>query len=149
MRKCHKCRHDAEVKAGLYKDVAFEETPCGKCVLRESSLHTRMYVEESADGVDPVCEVGDTCHGEEEVEAMLPVSALTAVVALLLALPPKTRDLVCWRHQGMRYKEIARKMGGSTGAMEMRHKRALEKWPELRALFVEKVAKQARHGAVG
>ena len=142
--QCHQCKHEADVQAGKYADVPFEQTPCSRCTLQENSSGTKAFDDERVYDAGPVCEAGDTCHGEEEGEPVMPVSVLTAVVALLLALPPKTRDLVCWRHQGMHYKEIARKLGAAAGTVEMRHTRALQKWPELQALFPVKAAKQAR-----
>jgi len=142
--QCHQCKYNAAIQAGKYQDESFEQTPCAKCTLREDSSRTKEFDEERAVATGLVCEVGDTRHGKEEAEPMMPVSALTAVVALLLAMPPKTRDLVCWRHQGMQYNEIAAKMGAAAGTVAMRHKRALKKWPELRALFPLMAAKQAR-----
>jgi DNA-directed RNA polymerase specialized sigma24 family protein len=142
--QCHQCKHEADVKAGKYADVPFEQTPCSQCTLQENSTGTKEFDDARVYEAGPVCEAGDTCHGEEEAESVMPVSALTAVVALLLALPPKTRDLVCLRHQGMRYTEIARKLGAKAGTVEMRHKRAMKKWTELQALFPVKTAKQER-----
>jgi len=60
-------------------------------------------------------------------------------------MPPKTRDIICYRHQKMPYKEISRKVGAKTvSAVEMTLKRALVTWPILQNLFPVKTAKQAR-----
>jgi DNA-directed RNA polymerase specialized sigma24 family protein len=88
----------------------------------------------------------------EEEEPRLPLSVMSEAVARLMALAPKTRDVVCWRFAGMRYREIARRMGVTVAAAELRHRRALVQWPALRELFAEKAAKQSRrktHRRVG
>jgi hypothetical protein len=43
----------------------------------------------------------------------------------------------------MPYREIAAKLGVGTGAVEMRHKRVLEKVPALKELFTKKAWRRA------
>ena len=77
----------------------------------------------------------------EEVEVM-PVDILADVVKGLLTLSPEQRDVVCLRYAGLRYREIAELQGSTVAAVEIRHKRALKKWPALQAVFSGKARKQ-------
>ena len=77
-------------------------------------------------------------------DALLPASTFASCLQGLFTLEPELRDIVIWRFQGLPYKEIAQRQGTSTQLAEMRHKRALRDWPELEALFPEKMAKQSR-----
>ena len=143
---CHTCEHNAGVRAGKFKNVPFAQTPCAGCELTESSTATQEYDEARADEEGPACEAGESLFDEVEQEERMPVSVLTGLVALLMALPPDTRNLICWRHQKMPYKTIAANLGTTTKAVSTRHQRALEKWPVLQALFPAKAAKQVARG---
>jgi DNA-directed RNA polymerase specialized sigma24 family protein len=79
-----------------------------------------------------------------EAEERLPLSVMSEAIAQLLAMPPRVRDVVCWRFAGMKYREIAQAQGATLRAVEVRHRRAMKKWPALRAMFAEKSAKQKR-----
>ncbi len=88
----------------------------------------------------------------EAAEAKMPVSVMTTALAMLMALDARTRDVLCQRFLGARYREIAEAQGVTMAAVELQHKRALKKWPALQALFPVKVAKQAQrkpHGCNG
>lgn len=135
--ECHRCEHREAIEAGKYARVAFEKTPCAQCELREDSNYTIAYDAERETAADPVA-LGMT--GEE----MLPVSVMREVVLALLALPVETRNAICWRYAGFKYREVARIRSVTEASVEMRHKRALERWPVLKTLFPEKVAKQGR-----
>lgn len=65
----------------------------------------------------------------------------------LLLLPPATLRIVYLRYQGRRYREIGRTLGVSAGAVEMRHWRAMERWPILKEVFPAKEARRARRGS--
>jgi hypothetical protein len=52
-------------------------------------------------------------------------------------------DVLHLRLGGLPYREIAEKLGVGVAAVEVRHKRALEKVPALKALFPKKIGKQA------
>ena len=73
---------------------------------------------------------------------MMPVWVLTEAVTELLEMPPALRDLICWRLAGFKYREIGALQGASVEALENRHRRAMVRWPALRALFVVKAAKR-------
>ena len=75
-------------------------------------------------------------------EDSLPVSVMQELVVGLLKLKPELRDVVAWRFAGIRYSDIALAQGVTQACAEKRHRRALELWPALRALFPRKVAKQ-------
>lgn len=80
--------------------------------------------------------------GQEEDR--LPVSVLSEVVFQLLNLPSEMRVVVCMRFSGMPYRDIALLQGVTMSAVEVRHSRAMKRWPALNALFSEKAAKQVR-----
>jgi DNA-directed RNA polymerase specialized sigma24 family protein len=84
---------------------------------------------------------------QESITNVLPVAVMVEALARLMSMPAKTRDLVCRRYQGESYASIARAENMSVSAVEVRHKRALATWPELRELFAVKCAKQVRRQA--
>lgn len=161
--ECHRCEHQAAVKAGVYRGVAFARTPCGKCELRERTGYDPAFDEErgAADGLaagelsaaprparQPLEEIStrDVPFPEEFIEndPSIPMSVLGDVIMRLLTMPPRTRDVVCWRYTGQSYREIGRMLGISVAAAELRHRRALGKWPALRVLFSAKSTKQVQ-----
>ena len=161
--ECHRCEHQADVKAGKFRGLPFEKTPCGRCELRDWSGYVLPFDEER--GADPadgtvgrvaesqpaptlVAEMitvdvpfPEECTGDD---MMLPMSVMSEVVLRLLAMAPVARDVVCWRFVGLSYRKIARMLGMTTAAVELKHKRALQEWPALRVVFSEKVTKQVR-----
>ena len=72
------------------------------------------------------------------------MSVLNEVVERLLILPPVLRDVVCWRFAGMKYRDIAVLQNVTMAAVEARHRRAMKGWPELKAMFQEKLVKQSK-----
>ncbi len=143
--ECHKCPHAEDVAAGKYARVPYEETPCGSCELKEVSLFTLAYDESRAKTEEPFIDSPNLQPSPAGTEDdRLPVSVMAEAVGLLLRLPRPVRDVVCQRFMGTSYREIARSQGVTVGAVENRHRRAMQRWPELRALFAEKAAKQIR-----
>lgn len=158
--ECHRCEHQAAIKAGKYRDVAFEQTPCSKCTLRDGLTYVVPFNEEYGGGIDddagaearpsPVIK-DEGCAGDvpfpeeyEEDELLVPMSVMNEIVSRLLEMAPATRDVVCWRFMGMPYADIARTLGTTVATVELRHKRALAEWPALRVLFSAKVMKRRR-----
>jgi hypothetical protein len=142
MGLCHRCPHAQDIAQGKFKAVAFEQTPCARCELKEDSLHTIEFDAERGDGRASdgfVMAGGGEC---ESLATLLPIDVMREVVATLLTLPPDVRDVICWRFAGMKYREIALVQGVTPAAVEARHKRALVKHPVLRALFPWKAGKQ-------
>jgi hypothetical protein len=166
--ECHRCEHQAAVKAGLYRGVAFAQTPCGKCQLRDRIGYDPTFDAErgAADGLAAgerpeapkraqltleEISTRDLPFPEEYIEddPVIPMSVLGDVILRLLTMPPRTRDVVCWRFAGQSYREIGRMLGVSMAAAELRHRRALAKWPALRVLFSQKAMKQERRKVPG
>ena len=162
--ECHLCSHRAAVAAGKLRGVPFEQTPCSRCELRDRSRYGFVVPFKEDGGLrdeEPHDEQRFIRRGQidwssyatvdvpfpeeyEEEDPRLPLSVMGEAVTRLMSLAPKTRDVVCWRFAGMRYREIARRLGVTMAAAELRHRRALVQWPALRALFAEKAAKQCR-----
>ena len=158
--ECHLCEHQGAVNAGVYRGVAFGQTPCARCKLEEKPAFDLLFRDEvgtdsgreAADGSRPArltldeCSTRDVPFPEEECDddPMVPLSVMSEVVSRLLAMPPLTRDVICWRFAGMPYRRIARMLGVSMAAAENRHWRAMEQWPVLRVLFAQKATKQVR-----
>lgn len=161
--ECHRCEHQEAIAAGKFRGIAFEETPCAKCTLRDGLTYVVPFNEEcgagiadaaGAQSVEPrpnemIREEG--CAGDvpfpeeyEEDELLLPLSVMNEIVSRLLEMAPATRDVVCWRFMGMPYADIARTLGATVATVELRHKRALADWPALRVLFSAKVMKRRR-----
>ena len=160
--ECHKCRHRVDVEAGRYANVEFAQTPCGKCELKDGDSFAIEYNDEFQDrgtlarpAPQPEPVVTDVHFPEEldaEGERRVPVSTLLDLVAMLLKLPPRTRDVVCWRYAGYRYADIARVQHVTTTAVELRHRNALKRYPLLRCLFPSKAGRQRsrkRHVVAG
>ncbi len=116
--------------------VAYEQTPCAKCEMKESVPSSMEF--------DPERDAGEVSSGRPGAEELIPVEVLRSLVVGLLELPPELRDVVCWRFAGMQYKEIAEIQGVTMAAAEARHRRAMRIWPELERMFPEKVVKHRR-----
>lgn len=171
--ECSRCKYSVAVAAGKYRDAPWEETPCARCEYRDqSSIYTIRYNEDRGADLDNDADdpdvangglaVGRECHSVgwgssswncvdaepegEEADPLLPLSVLGDVVRGLMWMEPATRDTVCLRYQGLKYREIAARQGGTVSAAETRHWRAMTRWPELKALFALKAAKRARKG---
>ena len=158
--QCHRCEHQAAIAVGRGRDVDFSKTPCFACLQQkpESSAGTREYdenrilldriLDERIWNAGPVCEVGDTGLGYEEVvpEPKYRVSGLRPFVKAFMALGKKTRDTLALAFQGLKFREIAARLGDSTpAAVEMRVARAMV-WP-IGELFPKKIAKATRRRA--
>ena len=143
--KCSKCQHTAEIEAGKFSNAPWEETPCSKCDFRDGGF-TIAYDENRL----PEPEVGysgaDVTFTDES-ELMLPISVLSDAMHALLSIPPATLRIVYLRYQGRRYREIGRVLGVSAAAVEMRHWRAMQRWPILKEVFPAKEARRARRGS--
>ena len=150
MRGCHSCEHAAGIAEGKFAGKAWEEIPCSTCDVMSGAGFAIEFDEER--GEDLKAEMGKLKWGREfEQEGredrevnVLPVEVMREVVVGLLKLKPELRDVVAWRFAGVRYDDIALAQGVTRACVEKRHRRALELWPALRALFARKVAKQHR-----
>lgn len=152
--ECHKCPERAAVESGNFKRVAFDETPCAKCELKESSERTMEYVQEresrSRNSEFRMEDAGPQVAGlrAQVEEEQLPLSVMNELVVRLMSMSPESRDVVCWRFSGMSFREIAAAQGITVAGAEVRLWRAMEKWPELRALFATKLARHGRRKPV-
>lgn len=153
MPECHKCPHRAAVESGKYADAPFEKTPCGTCELVEDSTYTIQYDPERPADTGQYARTSGAKHpiplkAEAEPDPSAPtpaeiaINAMQEFVTTLLTLRPRTRDIVCWRFQGMKYSEIADALGSTVAAVEVRHKRVLKALPILGELFPVTVAKR-------
>lgn len=64
-------------------------------------------------------------------------------------LPRDAMTVIHLRYGGMAYREIARRMGVEAAAVEMHHKRVLERIPDLKELFPAKTRKRAARRRLG
>ena len=155
--ECHRCEHRAAVEAGQYERMAFEETPCGKCDLTENSDYTidydfeREVAREEAKGKEEPDSLKQDIQGlgfsfdeADTDDNRVPLSIMREIVMLLLTMPKDVRDAVCWRYAGLEYRDVAKLQNVTLSGVEARHRRALVRWPILKALFPEKVARQER-----
>ena len=159
--ECHKCRHNEDVAAGRYADVEFAETPCAKCELKAGDSFAIEFDDErpGSQVAGPVLEtealvedVHFPYEPDAEVGPWVPISGLVDLVATLLTLSPRTRDVVCWRYAGYKYRDIALVQRVTASAVELRHRNALKRHPLLRRLFAAKAGRQRsrkRHVVAG
>ena len=139
MRGCHNCQHASAIAEGKYAGAAWEDIPCSDCDVMSGAGFAIEFNEQ----LKPANEPDGEAVGENELgEDQLPVAVMREVVVGLLKLKPELRDVVAWRFAGVRYADIALAQGVTEACAEKRHRRALELWPALRALFPRKVAKQ-------
>jgi len=144
--ECHRCKHRQNIDGGKYAKTPFRRTPCARCKLRECSLRTmpvdpdRPPYVPGAEGVKFHVDVPFPEEAEESRDLM-PVDVMRELAARLLALPPKLRNVVCWRISGLTYPQIACKQRVTTAGVEARHRRAMRMFPELRQLFILKTTR--------
>lgn len=138
MGVCGRCKWAIKVSEGSLINTPWEQTPCARCRLVESSAGVIEY-----DDDREVKEEGYKFGEPEVADPLMPASVLADALRLFLALPRDALDVLHMRYGGLPYREIAEKLGVGTAAVEVRHKRALAKIPALRALFPEKAGKQA------
>ena len=146
--ECHKCQERKAIEAGKYAQMDFEDTPCAKCQLKENSAFTLEFDAGRESRSQNPPSFAEATEGMEsrisEKDALVPMSVLNEVVERLLILPPVLRDVVCWRFAGMKYRDIAVLQNVTMAAVEARHRRAMKGWPELKAMFQEKLVKQSK-----
>ncbi len=147
MRGCHSCEYAKGIAAGRYKLVDFKHTPCAGCEVcpeefsieyDDNRVSEELYARRD----------GRYERREEsgEPEDCYPISVLAGFVKGLLALPAPVRESVALRFAGLKYREIAERLGVTTACAEDRVSRALRLWPQLQELFPVKVAKyKKRH----
>ncbi len=141
MMQCHQCPHAEDVAAGKYQRAPFEETPCAKCKLVETSSSTVFFDDHRPGAAER--RQNSLPDGSSEDEIQVPLSVLATALNLLLALPPVTREVVWLRLRGLTFHAIGRQLHIMAGAVRMRYLRALKSQPLLRDVFD---SIQARHG---
>lgn len=152
--ECHKCPFREKIEDGKFARVAFDETPCAKCELKESSERTMEYIADMESRIqNPVVRTGNAGPQTSDFwpqteEERLPLSVMNELVVRLMSMSPESRDVVCWRFSGMSFREIAAAQGITVAGAEVRLWRAMEKWPELRVLFATKLARHGRRKPV-
>ena len=124
--------------------MPYWKVPCSVCVLKDKSAHTVEYDDSRVYDAGEICHAGDYQTEETESEPKMPVTVMTAVVALLLSMSPKTFAVLGMRHAGMPYQVIARRQHSTVAATEALLRRAMSKHPELKSLLVLKAKKQER-----
>ncbi len=140
MKGCHSCEHAAAIANGEFAGMSWEELPCSTCDVMSGSGFAIEF-DESRGNTD--FEQGGSEASKEEREEKLPVSVMQEIVVGFLKLPGELRDVVAWRYAGVKYDDIALLQGVTRACVEKRHRRAMELWPALEALFPRKIAKQA------
>ena len=140
--QCHKCAHRADLKAGRFKNLPFEQTPCSKCHLEEESDFVMPILDNLIGSTKATAGQGAGLPPDENIK--IPLWTLGVFVRRLLSLQPLIRDAVGWRANGLSLADIARRQGCSPGLVDKRLKRAIEDWPELNALFLKRAVCVAR-----
>lgn len=147
---CSQCEWYEKVKLGEFKDVPWDDVPCSRCELKEFSNHTIEYKEnigaDDDDGDDAkvpgrINPGGPRRPDVQEAEVKLPVSLLADTLRLFLALPRDALDVLHMRYGGLPYKDIGEKLGVTSAAVEVRHKRLLAEIPALKELYPRKAKK--------
>ena len=137
IKGCHSCQFSSAVHAGAYANTEWKDLPCAKCDVERGLGGAVEYNDELCPAVAP--DTGSDSGGE-----CLPLDVMRQVVTGLLTLSPELRDTVAWRFAGLKYGDIALAQGVTMACAEKRHRRAMQLWPELKALFPDKVARRKR-----
>jgi len=159
--ECHRCPNRMKIENGDFAQVAYSETPCAKCELKENSDLTMEYIPDMESGIENPPSFAEVTAdktvgmevrmgniGPQTEEKLLPLSVMNELVVRLMSMPTEIRDVVCWRFTGMSFVDIAAVQGVTMAGAEARLWRALKKWPELRALFATKLARHGRRKPV-
>jgi hypothetical protein len=135
---CHRCAVKQGIDAGAYAGVAFEELPCAKCVLEESSQGTMAFDEDREDKMN--CEG----LGTPEVPPVeeLPIGILGDALKLFLGMSNDELALVRGKFAGKFYAEIAAERQITAQAVEGRLRRIIDRNPLLAFVFPKKVRKR-------
>lgn len=141
---CHACTYSDAILRGDYDGVPWSVMPCATCKLSEDSFYS-IHLDHDHPPVSACDPAFERTRASVPLAEEMPVDVLAAFVEALMELPPEQRDVIAWRFQGLRYKDIAERQGTSIQLAEMRHKIAMRNFPILRPLFPEKVAKRRRH----
>ncbi|QHI70482.1 RNA polymerase sigma factor [Tichowtungia aerotolerans] len=140
---CHSCQYSEAILRGDYDGVPWGAMPCATCKLGEDTFYS-VYLDTDRP-LEPIEHPAfERTKSTVPLAEEMPVEVLSKFVEALMELPPEQRDVVAWRFQGLRYKDIAERQGTSTQLADMRHKMAMRDFPILRALFPEKAAKRQR-----
>lgn len=171
--ECHRCPNRMKIENGEFAQVAYSDTPCAKCELKENSELTMEYIPDMESRIQNppsyakayasdatadktagmVVGMGNAGPQTSDFrprtnEELLPLSVMNELVVRLMSMPTEIRDVVCWRFTGMSFVDIAAVQGVTMAGAEARLWRALKKWPELRALFATKLARHGRRKPV-
>lgn len=143
MKGCHRCEHGEAVARGEYAQAAWKDVPCSSCDVM-SSLGFAVEYDDARGSEGHVTASPNVGFAGSELSHALPVAVMREVMVGFLKLRPELRDVIAWRFAGMSYRDIGTVQGVTMACAEKRHRRAMELWPALKALFPEKVAKRER-----
>ena len=131
--ECHKCEWSERLAADpkAFVNLAWELTPCAKCLLKDDPQHYPLSFDEALGGA--TCGGPDQTNGDEE---QLPLNVLAEALRVLFGLPRGVLEVVRLRFNGAEYNEIAEELGVKRSTAEMRLLRAVRTQPVLRALFL-------------
>jgi hypothetical protein len=128
---CHKCPH-----AGKLEGLAWEQTPCAKCVLKQGASHTREYSEAILDKEKEdldVCQPYEGMTGSDD-DPMIPLSVLGKAMACWISLTLPAREVFSLRMQNRSLGRIAHVLGISRIAVFYILKRAIKDNPVMASL---------------
>lgn len=128
---CHKCPH-----VGKLEGLAWEQTPCAKCVLKQGASHTREYSETILDKEKEdldVCQPYEGMTGTAD-DPMIPLSVLGKAMACWISLTLPAREVFSLRMNDRSLGRIAYILGISRIAVFYILKRAIKDNPVMASL---------------
>lgn len=142
MSECHNCPVSSDIRAGKYKGVPWEQTPCADCKLSDEPKHkgkSHVYLESSG-AVDN--DESLRAHREKKSEQLkrerfdLLYPVFQDGLRLLLQLAcdaPESFRIIAFRivYSTEPLKTVATQLGITVQAAHSRLRRVLAKWPEL------------------
>jgi hypothetical protein len=140
---CHSCPHYKAILSGEHDSTPWEELPCSTCKLGEDTFYS-IELDDDHPPVPAADPAFERTKSSVPLTKNMPVSILADFLHSFMRLPAEQRDVVSWRFQGLRYKEIAERQGTSIQLAEMRHKIAMRDCPALKYFFPRKTAKRLR-----
>ncbi len=129
--QCHKCPHNGRLEGQVW-----EQTPCAKCRLRNTSDRTREYNEEGPDSVEEEVYLNQPYEGltGSDDDPMIPLSVLGKAMACWISLTLPAREVFSLRMKDRSLGRIAYILGCTKQSVAGVLERAIKENPIMASL---------------
>ena len=141
---CHKCKHYEDVQSGMYYEMEFSKTPCGKCFANKDQWGTfsnpnnhgcsHVSVESCPEheiAVDPA-----NMTREHKITVLdIAMSVADDFVRELAAMSKLDREIVMGVYRNKTYLQLSNDLRITPQAVEQRHKALIRGHPFFEIMF--------------